>query len=212
MHPERHPGGGELGRRTVEQDPAAEDHDSIDVLAHGRQLVGDEQHPGTVLAQQVDDRVAETSLRLRVDPCDRLVQDEQVRLAGERPGDECPLLLTPRQLVHRFARELEQVDGLQGVMHGRAIRAAERAPPPTAGQPARRDDLLDRRRYLGRERRPLRHVAHAPPLAELRGLRPEQPNRSLGGIEGAEQHLQQGGFARAVRADERDELTGTHGE
>ena len=57
-------------RETVEQHALLEHDHPVEVACHRGELVGDEQHPCTVLRDQVRQRVSETLLGLPVDPGD----------------------------------------------------------------------------------------------------------------------------------------------
>ena len=165
-----------------------------------------------MVVHQVDERFSEPSLGLRIDARDRLVEHEEVGLARERSRDERPLLLSAGKLVHRAMGELRQPDGFEGVKRRRSVVLAERAPPSSAREPARRDDLLDRRGNLRAEDRTLRHVPEAPSLPQAPRRDAEQPNLALPGSQRPQQDLEEGGFPGAVRSDERDELSRAHAE
>src|SRR5439155_21953017 len=87
------PDTGQGRRRPVEDDALAHEHDPLDEVLDRPELVRDVQdrHPQVCaeLLQEEGDR----SLRLDVDTRGRLVEREQLRLPGQRLGDERPLLL-----------------------------------------------------------------------------------------------------------------------
>ena len=74
---EAHAGAGEHLGRAVEDDTALEHDDAVEVVGDGTELVGDEQHAGAVLLQQVDERVAEERCDASVDAGDRFVEDRR---------------------------------------------------------------------------------------------------------------------------------------
>ena len=87
------PVGGELGRRAVEDDAAADENDALDEPFHRAELVRDvEDRDAESLVQPAEKR-AESLLRVDVDTSRRLVEDEELRFAGERLRDEGALLL-----------------------------------------------------------------------------------------------------------------------
>lgn len=71
----------------------AQDDDAVEHVGHGPELVGHQQHRGLVLAHEVDEGVAEPTLRVDVDAGHGLVEDQQLGLSRERLGDVGPLLL-----------------------------------------------------------------------------------------------------------------------
>src|SRR5439155_2595789 len=131
----------------------------VEVARHGRQLVGDEQHPGAVLRDEVHQGVAEPTLRLRVDSRDGLVEDEQLRLARECTRDERALLLPAGELVDGTTGQVGEVDRPERVRYRLAIDPTGGAPPASRRQSPRGDDLLDRRRNLRSHGRTLWHIA-----------------------------------------------------
>ena len=84
-------------RRPVVGDPAVAHHDRpVDERRQRAELVGD-QHDGGAAVLEAAQRVGQRLLAGQVDPGGRLVEDEQVGLAGERAGDQHPLLLPAGQ-------------------------------------------------------------------------------------------------------------------
>ena len=76
-------------------DPAGVEHDDLVGVAHGGEPVGDHQH-GPLLHQAVD-RLLHQPLRFGVERAGGLVQDQDRRVAQQRPGDGDPLALAARQ-------------------------------------------------------------------------------------------------------------------
>ena len=133
---EAHAARGEVGRRPVEQHRALQHDDPVEVVGDRAELVRHQQHRRAVLGREVHERVAEQSLRLRVDAGDRLVEHEQLGIADERLGDEHALLLAAGELAHAAAAQVAERDRLEGVVDGVAVRGAGPAPPPAPGQAA----------------------------------------------------------------------------
>ena len=106
-----------------------------------------------MLGREVDERVAEEPLRLRVDAGDRLVEHEQLGFAGERLGDEHALLLAAGELADAPPAQVAERDGAQGVVDRVAVAAPGRRHHPRRARRPARDDLLDRRRRSGGSRR-----------------------------------------------------------
>jgi hypothetical protein len=108
VHAETDTSRGQRGGRTVEEHVAMAQHDDpVEDVSDGAELVGHEENCGLVLANEVDEGVAEPALRVEVDPRHRLVEDQQLGLACEGLGDVCPLLLTARQLADAPVSEVE---------------------------------------------------------------------------------------------------------
>ena len=110
----------------------------------------------TIVAPRVleaAERAASACWLGRSTPGRRLVEEEQLRLAGERAGDQHPLLLAAGQSeVTPVATPVGQADHLEGVVDGGPVGARERPEPAAAGQPAGGDDLPDRGRARRRPR------------------------------------------------------------
>ena len=111
------------------------------------------------------ERVGERLLVGQVDAGGRLVEEEQVGLAGQRPGDQHALLLAAGELGDAVARPVGQADHLERVVDRGAVGARERAQQPAPGQPAGRDHLPHRGGYAGRGAGALRHEADPAPVA-----------------------------------------------
>ena len=105
-------------------DPVAQRPDDAEV-------VGDEQDRGVGLGLERADEVEDARLDRRVEPGRRLVEDQQLRVRGERDGDDDALLHPARQLV-RIALgdllrvgDLDPVEGLERVRLGLLLALAE---------------------------------------------------------------------------------------
>src|SRR5215218_5445544 len=83
----------EARRVAVEDDLAAHEHEPLDEALDGAELVRDEQDRHREVAVELCEQFRERLLRVDVDACGRLVEHEQVRLGGERLGDQRTLLL-----------------------------------------------------------------------------------------------------------------------
>ena len=181
----RSPRGRSAARRTA---PALQHDDAVEVVGDRAELVRDEQHGGAVLAHEVHERVAEQPLRLRVDARDRLVEHEQLGLAGERLRDQHALLLPARQLDDRASRAGR-----------RAPTDSRRGRPRPVGRP--RAGATSPRRAAGRRRRPPRPS----PAGRARGRRrcgtyPSRPAVAERARVGAEQLDRPASRRRAARA------------
>ena len=156
--------------------------------------------PPTKPAQRPGERL----LAGRVDPGGRLVEDQQLRLAGQRPGDQRALLLAAGEGGDRVAGPVGEADRGQRVARprpGRRAPGGRRKPAP--GQPAGGDHLADGGRHAAAGAEPLRHVADARPLPEPAQRRAEQLDLAGGQRDQAEHGADQRGLAGAVGAEDR---------
>ena len=122
---------GDLGRRALLHDPAVLEHEQP-VGEHERleRVVGDEQaRPG-----EVGEVPLELGLHVeagaRVEGRERLVEQQQRRVARQRPGQRDPLRLPPGQVGGPAARQIGQPEPGQPV--GGDGRAAGARPSPRA--------------------------------------------------------------------------------
>jgi hypothetical protein len=97
----------------------------------------------------------------------RLVEEEQLGLTRERPGDQHALLLAARQGRDAVAGTIAQADDLERVLDRGPVSATCGTQQPTAGQTTRGDDLADARGHTARGGGALRDEADAVVVAEL---------------------------------------------
>src|SRR5215217_4788065 len=159
--------------RTVGDYSALVQHDgSIQQGLQRTNLVQNDQHRcagGYTLSQQVGQGL----LGSQVDPGGRLVQHQQIRLAGQRSSDQDPLLLSAGERGHLGRRPVSQVDNGQRLRYRAAIAGSEREEGVTAGQATGGHHLLD----LGSShhgRRALWYVADPGPGSKAVQRSPEE--------------------------------------
>ena len=141
----------------------------------------------------------------------RLIEDQQLRLAGEGAGDEGALLLPDRESPDPPIAEAGHVGPLQRPLDRRAIGRARTAEGPEAREAAHPDDFGDGRGKLRVEGgEALRHVADPPAFAEARGVLPEEAHVAARGAEQPEDDIQQRALPRPVRPDQPQELATVH--
>jgi hypothetical protein len=104
------PVGGELGRRAVEDDRAADEYHSLDEALDRPELVRDVEDRDAEGLVQLPEEGAERLLGVDVDAGCRLVEDEEIGLAGERLGDEGALLLAAGEPLDRCGRVFLEAD------------------------------------------------------------------------------------------------------
>ena len=111
------------------------DRDVVGEVADHGEVVRDEDQRGLAgrlqLVEQVDDRRLDRDVQRR----DRLVGDDDVRVAGQRPRDGDPLLLAARELVGLRARPARPGASPR---RGAARPPAARPPADSRSQPAER--------------------------------------------------------------------------
>ena len=159
---------------------------------------------------------------LRVEAGRRLVQQQHIGAAEQRAGDFDLLLHPVRQVVGLAGGELRQTDPFQ--------RFQRLAPPPRAahqaqriqhvgeaGQPRR---LPEHHIFQHRQMRqqtdvletPRHPAAHAQARRDVGDVAPAHADAPGGDRIDAADEIEHGGFAGAVRADERGALAARHAE
>ena len=114
-------------RRAVVGHPAVAHHDrAVDQAGQRAELVGDQHDRGAALLEPAQRR-GEGELVGQVDAGGGLVEEEQLRLAGQRPRDQGPLLLAAGELGDAVAGPRGQPDHRDRLVDrgaGRPARAA----------------------------------------------------------------------------------------
>ena len=200
------PDAGQLARRAVEGDRAADEQEPLDVALDGAELVRDVEDRRAELLVETREQRRKRLLRLNVDAGGRLVEDEQRRLGGQRLGDERALLLAAGERLQRGVGALGEPDARDRLVDDRAVAPAQGPEQPTRGEPSGRHHLAHGRGRLGSELAPLRQVAErAPPREGMGGLAEEERVPGERALE-PEREPDQRRLAAAVRARDGDEL------
>ena len=191
----------------VGDDPAVVDRDYA--LTEGfdqLMLVGDHQHGGAALVdlgEKLDDLVA----HLRVDIARRLVRDNQSGVVDQRSRQRNTLLLAAGKLggmVVCLVAESYQLEDVRNALFDGIVLFAD-----TAHREG--DVLIDR--HLGDQTEILENDAHRAPeirhlaAAHVLEVHVVDDDRAGGGLFLAHNQLEEGAFARAGSADDKDELT-----
>ena len=161
---------------------------------------GDEQR-GTVgdeFAQQCGDR----RFGLLVDARERLVEKHNARALRNAAGDEGALLLPTRKLADLAIGEVGQVRALQGLIDGVLIATVRAACKAHVAVAAGHDDFAHGDWELPIHLFALRDVSDYLGLACGGGVRAVDLHCARIGFDQPHDRLEQGGFARAIHADE----------
>ena len=90
-----------LGEAELHQPAEVEDGDPVGDVAHDAEVVGDEEVRDLLLRLELDEQVEDRRLDGDVERRGRLVADDELRVAGERPRDREALLEPARELARR---------------------------------------------------------------------------------------------------------------
>ena len=176
------PVGGELGGRAVEDDAAADEDDALDEPLHGAELVRDvEDRDAESLVQLAEER-AESLLSVDVDTGGRLVEDEELRLAGERLRDEGALLLAAGEPLDRRCRLVLEADARDRVRDRLAVGMAERPQEAATRDAAGGHHLAHGRRRVDREPGALGEIPDPVAVADAVGGLAEEARLAAGGL------------------------------
>jgi hypothetical protein len=184
----------------------------------------DEQHRDPALGAQGLHQLAQLLGLLRVHPRGRLVEQQQLRIGGQRPRDlQAPLVAVGE--VHGQLVVLAQADEAQQLTRavvGRLLLAAvERRVQHHAGEPRTQPRVHADLHVLDRRHRPeqldvLERARNAGLGHEVRPLggdvAPEELDAPRGGLVEPGHAVEERRLARAVRADERDDALPGDGE
>ena len=151
--------------------------------------------------EEVDHLVARADVQAR----GGLVQQDQLRLPQQRPGDERRLLLPAGKLPDLPLPQLQQVQPLQDLVRAVTFLGAGAAEPaPLPGQP-QQHHLLHRDGKAQVDLFQLRHVAHGAEGGAV-GRRPVDHHPPLPGPDVPQDGAQERRLAAAVGSHDRQEL------
>jgi hypothetical protein len=168
--------------------------------------VGDQHGGGTDTPQQVMDLLAQLDAQLGVEGRERFVEQDQLGLGGERPGQRHPLLLTTGQLVWLAVAQPGQADEVEQLVDPIATGRAGRAGQPE-GDVAGDAEVREQRTFLGDD-------ADAPGVGPHGGGRRRverttgQGDHAIAGVLKPGDAAQQRGLARPGRAQHGGEAAG----
>src|SRR6266542_2098637 len=210
------------GRPVGDLAPVVEHRHAIGDVHHHAHVVLDQGDGGAELAVDVEDEAAHVFLLLDVHPGHGLVEQQQRGLGRQRPGQLHALLQTVGQPPRRRLADRLDLEEVDDPLHERAVRELlpPRGPPP---------ERIEQEVAPHLEQAPGHDVVeHAHALEQgdvLEGARDAEGGHvrrrqtgAVAAVEGdpslvraveAADGVQQGGLARAVGADDRDDLTAT---
>src|SRR3954454_3045050 len=200
------PVGGELGGGAVEDDAAADEDDALDESPHGAELVGDVEDRDTESLVQLAEERAESLLRVDVDTGGGLVENEELRLAGEGLRDEGALLLATGQPLDRRCRPVLETDARDRVCDRLPVNGAERLQKASAGDAAGGHHLAHGGRRIDREPGALREIPAVLQVAHAIGGLAEEGRLAFHRLLETECDAQEGRLAASVWAGDGDEL------
>jgi hypothetical protein len=179
-----------------------------EVRDHTREIVRRHEDRAATLRESFEE-IHQLLLRRWIDTGRGLIEQEELGFRCEGAGEEDALLLATGQGTDRPAREVGGVDVGQRVARHGALRGARPSTARLSRDPAHQDHVLDEEWIVPAQLLRLREVRDAPRrpcwLAEDHG-------RSGHRGQDSDNDLEQCRLPRAVRADERDQLTGLHRE
>jgi len=125
--------------RAVEDAAGLQQQDRGGGVEDDGEQVGDEQDGQAAAPVELDQEVDERALAGEVHPVGRLVEHQEIRLAGEGAGEQHALLLATRELAEEAPRqggdadELERLAGALAVLPPGALERAEAGRAPHQG-------------------------------------------------------------------------------
>ncbi len=200
----------DVGRRADLLDPAlAHDDDPVRQRQRLLLVVGDVHGRDPELALDRADLLAQRDPDLRVERRQRLVEQQDLRLDGERPGQRDALLLAARQLVRVAVALVGQVDQLQEL----ADLASGSSVLRSSCGPSARSRCCRRRSCSGTGRTTGRPSRRCGGSAGCRVMSVAvDDDRARRRVLEAGDHPQGRRLAAAGRAEERDELAALGGK
>ncbi len=171
------------------------------------QIVQDDNHGLAVRLVLTLEQVEDLDLVTQIQVGGRLVEEQDVGLLGESPGDHCPLSLAAAQLTNPAVGMLQQVRAREGVRGEVEVGPFLHLEAPKMRRSAHENDFEDGEleghlAVLGHDGDPPSQIAPA-----NRGdTTTVERYRAARGPKRADHRLEESGLAGPVRADDADEL------
>jgi hypothetical protein len=201
------PAGREGGRVAIEDDAAADEHEPVDVLLDGSELVGAKEDRHAEVPVELLEESGKCLLSVHVDAGGRLVEDEQIRAGSQGFRQESTLLLSagePTQDRRGLAREANPLDRF---FDEHPVPATESSQKPSRHASAF-DDFANGRRCIDAELSPLRQVSDSRSACSVRRRLAEEERLAFRRVLEPDGDAEERRLAAAVRAGEGDELAG----
>ncbi len=197
----------------VENQPLVEAGDFVHMLGDDAEIMRDQHDRQTLLLVQVSQHFIKPGLRFRIHARRGFVEKKDIRTIDDRPGDENPLLLSPREFSDPPAFQLLQFHRCQSPVDGRFIPLRDEAGKPLLGKETHGDDFANGSRKIGIPvGRILGYVANALPFGKAVDLFPHEKNTAAIGLEDAQDNSNECRLSRPIGSDERQKITGGHGK
>src|SRR5262252_4055956 len=183
---------------------AAEIEHAVERAQQRIDLVRAEQHRQAQRAADISHHVDHRLLMVRIEADERLVEQEELRLADQRLRNQEPLALAAGELGNGMSGQVLRADQVQRALHVLALRRAApgQAPAMPAGDAG--DEVPSSDPRMQQRRAHLRHVSDRRTAAPDR--RVEHADRARARPDEAEDRAHQRRLARSIGAEHADEL------
>ena len=189
-----------LGRRVQEDLPGVDDDDAVGVLAGLGQVVRGEEERAPLRGLGAH-RLPESAARQRIHAGGRLVEYQEIRVAGQRQSQAYALALAAGELGEGTLGQLREVCAHQELVSGDRVGV-------------HRSDQVDRVADLPvvRHRTALEHRPHEGSAHGLTWAHAADADLALRGGGQAQDEVQERALARTVDAEECHDLAGVEGQ
>ncbi len=180
----------------------------LDIAGDEADVVGNDEdrHRFVELAKQLEDAL----LRMGIDARRRFVEEEDLRLAGQRPRDQDALEFPTGEIADRFLPKMEHLEAFERLEGHPAVLRSEPSPGRGSPQSSHEDRPLHGDRKVPRKGGELRNIAEETGSRRRRG--PEDRDSPLPRFEEPEDQLEERALSPSVRTDDPQKLTPLHGK
>src|SRR5438876_4005093 len=191
----------------------AQQQQAVAELGGQVEIVRDEQDRHAALAVQPPQQRRRLGLVAQVEMRGGLVEHEQPRLLGQRPREQRPLALAPRELLERQRSQCERLRRRHGRPRGGDVGGVLEEAARRVRVTAHQHELFDRERKGPRRLlRHHRHLARQRPGREIAHGPSGEPDLAALRAQHAREQPQQRRLARAVGTDDAEDLAALDGE
>ena len=187
---------------TVRQNRALDQHRAVAKFGHRTQIVGRDQHDaalGAQVAQKADDLV----LGLDVDAGERLVKQDDLAVLGERAGEEDTLFLAAGQFADLALAEGGHANPFERLVDHFPVGRRRPSQKAHMAIATHHDDVFDQNGEGPVDLLGLRHIGDDVAVKGFGDAHAEHGDVTARRGHEAHDRLEEGGFARAVDADQR---------